>query len=57
MPPPEACTSSYQPLTAACPRSSTNIAYTDQPQAAITPSDTSVSIETVPCQALRNAAR
>jgi hypothetical protein len=57
MPPPEACTSSYQPLTAACPRSSTNIAYTDQPHAAITPSDTSVSIETVPCQALRNAAR
>ena len=56
MPPPEACSSRYQALTPAWPRSSTNIAYTDQPHAAVIPSDTSVSIETEPCRAFRSAA-
>ena len=56
MPPPEACSSRYQALTRAWPRSSTNIAYTDQPHAAVMPSDTSVSIETEPCRAFRSAA-
>ena len=56
MPPPEACSSRYQALSRAWLRSRTNIAYTDQPHAAVIPSDTSVSIETEPCRALRSAA-
>jgi hypothetical protein len=56
MPPPEACSSRYQALTPAWPWSSTNIAYSDQPHAAVMPSDTSVSIDTEPCRAPRSAA-
>ena len=56
MPPPEACSSRYGALIPAWFRSRTNIAYTDQPHAAVIPSDTSVSIETDPCRALRSAA-
>jgi hypothetical protein len=33
------------------------MAYTDQPHAAVMPSDTSVSIDITPCLALRTAAR
>ena len=33
------------------------MAYADQPQAATTPRDTSVSIEHVPCRAFLRAAR
>ena len=43
-------------LTPACPRSRTNIAYTDQPHAAAMPSDTSVSIDAAPCRAFFSAA-
>ena len=43
-------------LIPACPRSSTNIAYTDQPHAAAMPSDTSVSIDAAPCRAFFSAA-
>ena len=39
------------------PRSRTNIAYTDHPQAAAMPRDTSVSIEDEPCLAFFSAAR
>ena len=38
------------------PASRTNIAYTDQPQAATMPSDTSVSIDAEPCRAFFSAA-
>ena len=43
-------------LIPAWPRSSTNIAYADQQHAAVMPSDTNVSIDAVPCRALRSAA-
>ena len=56
MPPPEACSSICPTLIRAWPRSRTNIAYTDQPHAAVMPSDTSVSIEAEACRALRSAA-
>ena len=39
------------------PPAGRNIAYTDQPQAATTPRDTSVSIEDAPCRAFFSAAR
>ena len=39
------------------PPAGRNIAYTDQPQAATTPRDTSVSIEHAPCRAFVSAAR
>ena len=48
--------SSCRALTPACPRSRTNIAYTDQPHAAVMPSDTSVSIDADPCRAFFSAA-
>ena len=56
MPPPEACSSICATLIPAWSWSSTNIAYTDQAQAAVMPSDTSVSIVAVPCRAFRSAA-
>src|SRR5258707_14168092 len=49
--------SSCRALTLACPRSRTNIAYTDQPHAAVMPSDTSVSIDAEPWRAFFSAAR
>ncbi len=57
MPPPEACSSSYIAVWWTVPRSRTNIAYTDHPQAAMMPRDTSVSIEDEPCRAFFSAAR
>jgi hypothetical protein len=45
-----------QPLRPAVPRSSVNIAHTGQAQAAMTPSDTSVSMVSVPCRRFFSAA-
>ena len=56
MPPPEPCSRFCRPLSRPGPRSSTNIAYADQPQAATMPSETRVSIEEDKCRALRSAA-
>ena len=57
MPPPEAWISSYHALWWTVPLSRANIAYTDHPQAATMPRDTSVSIEDEPCLAFFSAAR
>src|ERR1700727_3352525 len=57
MPPPEAWVSTCQVVCPRPPRSSANIAYTDQPQAATMPRETSVSIEDEPCLAFFSATR
>jgi hypothetical protein len=56
-PPPEAWTSWRSTLSPAPPRSRKNMAYTDHPQAAMIPSETSVSMEDEPCRAFFSAAR
>src|ERR671937_3222763 len=56
MPPPEPCSRFASPLSPPRPRSSTNMAYTDHPQAARMPSETSVSMDDEKCLACLSAA-
>ncbi len=52
---PDGCSTACQPPTAGAPSVNTS-APSDQPDAAITPRDTSVSIDVVPCRRFRAAA-